>query len=338
MIQKSALESATCNSVTAGNIGTETILTPREPGHSSSKKAISISERISDWTELWLEHVLVFPHVEFRLTAQSREESPALGEPVQGTLQNPWPTSDLPRTALIRNRVSSVSPLLWKSLSREQCQKELDETSSAMTALESKCTDFYQQVVLDRRKPTMKEWQEMLGMQHDLLRYYKHYILTWQHQSSGRVFDRAESFAFLDRMWTTGIHQPLRLMRIYCPSACDSVFEMANSAYTVMSRGCISRYWYTITTETTPNIGRLYHHIAFTALEGSLERTFYLAKSLCISHSFPDAHEAWRCRLKKLESRLNASPSEVAISGSPAAEISDHELALGVIKDLKIGN
>ncbi|KAI3552341.1 hypothetical protein CSPX01_00090 [Colletotrichum filicis] len=216
----------------------------------------------------------------------------------------------------------------------------------------------------------------MLGMQHDLLRYYKHYILTWQHQSSGRVFDRAESFAFLDRMWTTGIHQPLRLMRIYCPSACDSVFEMATSAYTVMcmlyetvdsssrnsiaealgdicrfasvmtpdlesdhiARGCISRYWYTITTETTPNIGRLYHHIAFTALEGSLQRTFYLAKSLCISHSFPDAHEAWRCRLKKLESRLNASPSEVAISGSPAAEISDHELALGVIKDLKIGN
>ncbi|KAK1657755.1 hypothetical protein BDP55DRAFT_566627 [Colletotrichum godetiae] len=216
----------------------------------------------------------------------------------------------------------------------------------------------------------------MLGMQHDLLRYYKHYVLTWQHPSSGLVFNRAESFAFLDRMWTTGIHQPLRLMRIYCPSARDSVFEMAHSAYTVMcmlyetvdsssrnsiaealadisrfvsvmtsdlesdriAPGYISRYWYTITTEITPNVGRLYHHIALTALEGILQRTFYLAKSLCISYPFPDAHEAWMCHLKKLECRLNASPSEVAIPGSPAAEVSDHEFAVGVIEGLKIGN
>lgn len=131
------------------------------------------------------------------------------------------------------------------------------------------------------------------------------------------------------RMWHYGIHSFLELPRHYLPASLERMLSFIYEAYTTIAllyktiptvqdtwikvigdsgrhRIAIedndtqdgeiwtraSRYWYTIASNTTPTIGRLYHHLAILARPNSLQQLHFYAESLCVEIPFPKARDS----------------------------------------------
>ena len=54
----------------------------------------------------------------------------------------------------------------------------------------------------------------------------------------------------------------------------------------------VARHWYSLASEKTPTIGRLYHHLAILARLNVIQQLCYYTKSLCVLIPFMSARES----------------------------------------------
>ena len=170
-------------------------------------------------------------------------------------------------------------------------------------------------------KLTNEQWQALIALHKTLLHEHHDFFLASQHPSASPQLSRlAAKYSMPARMWKHGIHAFLEVLRHRLPDSLDHMLAFIYIAYSMMALlyetvptfvdtwieclGDLGRYrmaiedddprdrevwsgvarlWYSKAAYKSPNIGRLYHHLAILARPYTLQQlSFYLRSLTCI--------------------------------------------------------
>jgi hypothetical protein len=175
-----------------------------------------------------------------------------------------------------------------------------------------------------------EQWQALIALHRTLLHEHHDFLLASQHPSASPALRRLPSkYAMPARMWRHGIHSFLELLRQRLPASLEHMLTFLYLAYSMMALlyeivpafediwiEClgdlgryrmaiedddirdrevwrhVSRHWYSKASDTSPETGRLYHHLAILARPNAVQQLFYYTKSLCVPIPFSSARES----------------------------------------------
>ncbi|UZP43647.1 hypothetical protein NXS19_011459 [Fusarium pseudograminearum] len=173
-----------------------------------------------------------------------------------------------------------------------------------------------------------EQWQALIALHRTLLHEHHDFFLASQHPSASPALRRlASKYAMPARMWRHGIHSFLELLRHRLPSSIEHMLSFIYLAYSMMALlyetvsafedtwieclGDLGRYrmaiegddirdrevwtgvskrWYKAP-GTSPNTGRLYHHLAILTRPNALQQLYYYTKTLTVPTPFISARE-----------------------------------------------
>jgi len=172
-----------------------------------------------------------------------------------------------------------------------------------------------------QNKLTPEQWQALIALHKTLLHEHHDFFLASQHPSASPALSRlAAKYSMPARMWRHGIHAFLEVLRHRLPESLDHMLAFIYIAYSMMAllyetvptfedtwieclgdlgryrmvikdndiRGRevwsgVARFWYGKAADKSPNIGRLYHHLAILARPYTLQQlSLYTRSLICI--------------------------------------------------------
>ncbi|KAL2043723.1 hypothetical protein N7G274_003242 [Stereocaulon virgatum] len=171
------------------------------------------------------------------------------------------------------------------------------------------------------------QWQSLIALHKQLLHEHHDFFLASQHPSASPALSRlAAKYSMPARMWRHGIHAFLEVLRHRLPDSLEHMLAFIYIAYTMMALlyetvpafedtwieclgdlgryrmaieddepkdretwSAVARFWYNKAADKSPNIGRLYHHLAILAPPYSLEQLSLYLRSLTCLNPFESA-------------------------------------------------
>lgn len=166
-----------------------------------------------------------------------------------------------------------------------------------------------------------EQWQALIALHKTLLHEHHDFFLASQHPSASSALSRlAAKYSMPARMWRHGIHAFLEVLRHRLPDSLDHMLGFIYIAYSMMALlyetvptfedtwieclGDLGRYrmaiedddardrdtwsgvasfWYGKAADKSPNVGRLYHHLAILAKPSSIQQLSLYTRALtCI--------------------------------------------------------
>ncbi|MCJ1395728.1 hypothetical protein MMC18_008614 [Xylographa bjoerkii] len=170
-------------------------------------------------------------------------------------------------------------------------------------------------------KLTPEQWQALIALHKTLLHEHHDFFLASQHPSASPALSRlAAKYSMPARMWRHGIHAFLEVLRHRLPESLDHMLAFIYIAYSMMALlyetvptfedtwieclgdlgryrmaiedddirdrevwSGVARFWYGKAADKSPNVGRLYHHLAILARPYTLQQLSLYTRSLtCI--------------------------------------------------------
>ena len=176
-------------------------------------------------------------------------------------------------------------------------------------------------------KLTNEQWQALIALHKTLLHEHHDFFLASQHPSASSALSRlAAKYSMPARMWRHGIHAFLEVLRHRLPESLDHMLAFIYIAYSMMALlyetvtafkdtwieclgdlgryrmaiedddikdrevwSGVARHWYGKAADSSPNIGRLYHHLAILARPYTLQQLSFYTRSLTCIHPFESA-------------------------------------------------
>ncbi|KIW02440.1 hypothetical protein, variant [Verruconis gallopava] len=173
-------------------------------------------------------------------------------------------------------------------------------------------------------------WQALIALHRTLLHEHHDFFLASQHPSASPALRRlASKYSMAARMWKHGIHSFLELLRYRLPDSFEFMVSFIYTAYQMMSLlyetvpafkntwieclgdlgryrmaiededfrdrenwANVSRFWYSKAADRSPEVGRLYHHLAILARPNALQQLSLYARSLISVQIFKSARES----------------------------------------------
>ncbi len=178
-----------------------------------------------------------------------------------------------------------------------------------------------------KNKLSNEQWQALIALHKQLLHEHHDFFLASQHPSASPALSRlAAKYSMPARMWRHGIHAFLEVLRHRLPESLDHMLAFIYIAYSMMALlyetvsafedtwieclgdlaryrmaiedddirdrevwSGVARFWYSKAADKSPNVGRLYHHLAILARPSSLQQLSLYAKSLTCVTPFESA-------------------------------------------------
>ncbi len=173
-----------------------------------------------------------------------------------------------------------------------------------------------------KNKLSNEQWQALIALHKQLLHEHHDFFLASQHPSASPALSRlAAKYSMPARMWRHGIHAFLEVLRHRLPESLDHMLAFIYIAYSMMALlyetvstfedtwieclgdlaryrmaiedddirdrevwSGVARFWYSKAADKSPNVGRLYHHLAILARPNSLQQLSLYTKSLtCVA-------------------------------------------------------
>lgn len=172
-----------------------------------------------------------------------------------------------------------------------------------------------------------EQWQALIILHKTLLHEHHDFFLASQHPSASPALSRlAAKYSMPARMWRHGIHAFLEVLRHRLPHSLEHMLAFIYIAYSMMALlyetvptfedtwveclgdlgryrmaieekdqrdrevwSGVARFWYSKAADKSPNIGRLYHHLAILARPYTLQQLSYYTRSLTCVTPFENA-------------------------------------------------
>lgn len=172
-----------------------------------------------------------------------------------------------------------------------------------------------------------EQWQALIILHKTLLHEHHDFFLASQHPSASAALSRlAAKYSMPARMWRHGIHAFLEVLRHRLPESLEHMLAFIYIAYSMMALlyetvptfedtwveclgdlgryrmaiededlrdrevwSGVARFWYSKAADKSPNIGRLYHHLAILARPYTLQQLSYYTRSLTCVTPFESA-------------------------------------------------
>ena len=172
-----------------------------------------------------------------------------------------------------------------------------------------------------------EQWQALIILHKTLLHEHHDFFLASQHPSASVALSRlAAKYSMPARMWRHGIHSFLEVLRHRLPESLDHMLAFIYIAYSMMALlyetvptfedtwieclgdlgryrmaiededprdrdvwSGVARFWYSKASDKSPNVGRLYHHLAILARQYTLQQLSYYTRSLTCVAPFESA-------------------------------------------------
>ncbi|CAD6581792.1 MAG: hypothetical protein ASARMPREDX12_000668 [Alectoria sarmentosa] len=171
------------------------------------------------------------------------------------------------------------------------------------------------------------QWQSLIALHKQLLHEHHDFFLASQHPSASPALSRlAAKYSMPARMWRHGIHAFLEVLRHRLPQSLEHMLAFIYIAYSMMALlyetvstfedtwieclgdlgryrmaieddepkdrevwSNVARFWYNKAADKSPNVGRLYHHLAILARPYTLEQLSLYTRSLTCVTPFESA-------------------------------------------------
>lgn len=193
-------------------------------------------------------------------------------------------------------------------------------------------------------------WQALIALHRTLLHEHHDFFLASQHPSASLALRRlATKYTMPARMWKHSIHTFLELLRHRLPESLEFMISFIYTAYQMMSLlyetvpafedtwieclGDLGRYrmaiededirdretwagvargWYTLAADRSPEVGRLYHHLAILARPDGLQQLYLYSRSLTSVQIFRTARESILTLFSPLTTSSKSSSSRLS--------------------------
>lgn len=171
-------------------------------------------------------------------------------------------------------------------------------------------------------KLSNEQWQALIALHKTLLHEHHDFFLASQHPSASPALSRlAAKYSMPARMWRHGIHAFLEVLRHRLPESLDHMLAFIYIAFSMMALlyeavptfedtwieclgdlgryrmaiedadirdrevwSGVARFWYSKAADKSPDVGRLYHHLAILARPYTLQQLSFYTRSLtCIT-------------------------------------------------------
>lgn len=215
-----------------------------------------------------------------------------------------------------------------RPISSDQLVAEVKGIYAGLVLLEGRCIEYdSSQQSADL---SQEQYHALISLHRSLLHEHHDFFLASQHPSASEALQRlASKYVMPARMWRHGIHSFLELLRHKLPHSLEHMLTFIYIAYSMMALlyetveafrdtwvEClgdlgryrmaiedddirdreiwtgVARFWYTKASNTSPDTGRLYHHLAILARPNALQQLYYYAKSLCVGIPFRSARDS----------------------------------------------
>lgn len=217
-----------------------------------------------------------------------------------------------------------------RPITQEQLVNEVKGIYAGLVTTERRLVEIDQRHTSTTDKLSNKQWQALIALHRTLLHEHHDFFLASQHPSSSPALHRlATKYPMPARMWHHGIHSLLELLRHRLPNSLDHMLTFVYLAYSMMTLllesvpsfeetwidrlGDLARYrmaieeanlrdrevwfrvarmWYNKAADSSPNVGRIQHHLAVLARPNIVQQLFYYSKALVSVASFPNARNS----------------------------------------------
>jgi hypothetical protein len=203
----------------------------------------------------------------------------------------------------------------------------------------------------DKSKPKLADdhWQALIALHRTLLHEHHDFFLASQHPSASPALRRlASKYSMPSRMWKHGIHSFLELLRFRLPDSLEFMISFIYTAYQMMSLlyetvpafedtwieclgdlgryrmaiededlrdreiwAGVARFWYSKAADRSPDVGRLYHHLAILARPNALQQLYLYSRSLISTQPFHSARDSILTLFNPIMARSDASTSYI---------------------------
>lgn len=215
-------------------------------------------------------------------------------------------------------------------ITQDQLINEVRQIYFGLAMVEKKCIDIDKQQSESKADLSESQWQALISMHRTLLYEHHDFFLASHHPTASPVLRRlAEKYAMPARMWRYGIHSFLELLRQKLPNSLDYMLNFIYLAYSMITLllesvsafretwleclgdlaryrmaieesdmrdrevwAGVSRYWYNLDADQSPDVGRIQHHLAVLARPDNLQQLFYYTKALVCVQPFHNARES----------------------------------------------
>ncbi|KAM3558041.1 hypothetical protein MY1884_000157 [Beauveria asiatica] len=182
----------------------------------------------------------------------------------------------------------------------------------------------------EEQELSVQQYQKLVGLHRALLHEHQDFFLATQHPSATAALRRLPlKYSMSARMWRHGIQSFLELLRKRLPESREHMLTFIYIAYSTMTLlyeavpvfaatwieclgdlgryrmaiedddirdretwTSVSRHWYSKASDRSPEVGRLYHHLAILARPDPLQQLYYYSKALCVPVPFPSAGDS----------------------------------------------
>ncbi|KAJ5904750.1 DNA/RNA-binding domain E.t1.c1-type [Penicillium subrubescens] len=236
---------------------------------------------------------------------------------------------------------------------------EVNRIFASLTKIEAKCIELVNKYI--GSDPSNKQWQEMISLHRTLV--YKHvdlYLASQHPSADNELKELPKSNDLPARLWFHGIHSLLELLRKQLPGSQEYMLAFFYLVYTMMTQllervekyceiwieclgdlaryrmaieesdkrvrdvwAGVSRHWYNVVADRSPEEGRIQHHLAVLARPGLLQQLFHHTKALVSVRPFAKSRES----MIRLLSPYNAQDA-LDQDTIPAAFIATHAALL----------
>jgi hypothetical protein len=193
-------------------------------------------------------------------------------------------------------------------------------------------------------------WQALIALHRTLLHEHHDFFLASQHPSASPALRRlATKYTMPARMWKHGIHSFLELLRYRLPESLEFMISFIYTAYQMMSLlyetvpafedtwieclgdlgryrmaiededirdretwAGVARFWYSKAADRSPEVGRLYHHLAILARPNGLQQLYLYSRSLTSVQIFHSARESILTLFNPLMTSTESSSSRLS--------------------------
>jgi len=203
---------------------------------------------------------------------------------------------------------------------------------------------------LEDAKLAPDHWQALIALHRTLLHEHHDFFLASQHPSASPALRRlAAKYSMPARMWKHGIHSFLELLRHRLPESLDYMLAFIYLAYQMMALlyetvptfedtwieclgdlgryrmaiededirdretwAGVARFWYSKAADKSPNVGRLYHHLAILARPNVLQQLYFYNRALTCEQPFMSARESILTLFDPVLGRSNTTQSHIS--------------------------
>ncbi|KIV98744.1 uncharacterized protein PV09_09496 [Verruconis gallopava] len=237
-----------------------------------------------------------------------------------------------------------------RPISQAQLAAEVKSIYTGLTMIESKCIHADGAMRDGKYRISNDHWKVLNALHRTLLHEYHDFFLASQHPTASWALRRlASKYSMPARMWKHGIHSFLELLRYQLPNSLEFMMNFIYTAYQMMSLlyetvpafkntwieclgnlgsyrmaidngnvrdhenwASVSRFWYTKAADRSPEVGRLYHHLAILARPNALQQLFLYSRSLISVQIFTTARETILTLFNPILGRSDAASSHMS--------------------------